>query len=156
MYKAWHNNVLESSFILNLAILAAVSYQVKVEGGNKQAAVHISVAVVFVTFLGITTYHLVKSVTESRIWRISIRPKFHKIRQTFTRHRNEDVIETPPPPIAPAPRDNHICWTSWTSTWLVTIINNVLKCPQASSYPDLIIILLLAQSNNYKTVMFTL
>ncbi len=103
MYKAWHNNILESSFILNLAILAAVSYQVKVEGGSKQAAVHTSVVVVFVTFLGITMYHLVKSVTESRIWRISVRPKFHKIRQTFTRHRNEDVVEMPPPPIAPAP-----------------------------------------------------
>ncbi len=32
VYKKWYNNALESSFILNLVILAAASYQVKVEG----------------------------------------------------------------------------------------------------------------------------
>ncbi len=63
MYKKWCNNVLESSFILNLTILAAASYQVKVEGGNQAAVVYTSVSIAFVTFLGIITYHLIEYVT---------------------------------------------------------------------------------------------
>ncbi len=43
MYKKWYNNVLESSFIHNLTILASAFNHVKVEGGNQAAVAYTSV-----------------------------------------------------------------------------------------------------------------
>ncbi len=100
MYKMWYNNVLESSFILNLTILAAASYQVKVEGGNQAAVAYTSVSIAFVTFLGIITYHLIEYVTSLRLWRITIGPKLHHL-WTSTRGRHEEPAEMEVLSVAP-------------------------------------------------------
>ncbi len=75
VYKKWYNNALESSFILNLAILAAASYQVKVEGGSQAAVVYTSITVAFLTFIGIIAYHASERIKSSQIWRNYARAK---------------------------------------------------------------------------------
>ncbi len=100
MYKKWYNNVLESSFILNLTILAAATLQVKVEGGNQTAVVYTSVSIAFVTFLGIIMYHLIEYVTSLRLWRTTIGPKLHLL-WTSTRERNEEPAEMEVLSVAP-------------------------------------------------------
>ncbi len=99
-YKEWYNNILESSFIINLTILAAASLQVKVEGGNQAAVAYTSVSIAFVTFLGIITYHLIEYVTSLRLWRITIGPKLHHL-WTSTRGRNEEPAEMEVVSVAP-------------------------------------------------------
>ncbi len=98
MYKKWYNSVLESSFILNLTILAAASYQVKVEGGNQAAVVYTSVSIAFVTSLGIITYHLIEYVTSFRLWRITIGPKLHHL---WSREGSEEPAEMEVLSVAP-------------------------------------------------------
>ncbi len=94
MYKKWYNNILESSFILNLTILAVASYQVKVEGGNQAAVVYTSVSVAFVTFLGIMAYHVIEYITTLRAWRHSIAPLLQRFRETVVHfQRNTDSTE---------------------------------------------------------------
>ena len=69
VYKKWYLNVLESSFILNLAILAAATYQVRVAGGNQAAVFYTSVGIAFATFIGIIIYHVCQRVMDTRVWR---------------------------------------------------------------------------------------
>ena len=66
MYKNWYNNALESSFIMNLAILVLASYYVKIEGGHQAGVVYTSVSIALVTFLGIISYHVLEYVKDSR------------------------------------------------------------------------------------------
>ncbi len=101
MYKMWYNNALESSFILNLTILAAVSYQVKVEGGNQASVVYTSVSIAFVTFLGIVMYHVAERVKDSRMWRNSIVPRLEYLRNR--RQQHQDPLEMAVPPTASPP-----------------------------------------------------
>ena len=106
VFKKWYNNVLESSFIFNLAVLAAASYQVRVEGGNQAAVVYTSVGVAFVTFLGIITFHVVKQVTSSRVWRNSVRPALQPPWERLTRqqhHQDPIARVVPPTPHQPRP-----------------------------------------------------
>ena len=58
VYKSWYWNVLEVSFILNLGILAAATYHVKLSGGSQAAVAYTSVGIAFLTFVGIVTYHI--------------------------------------------------------------------------------------------------
>ncbi len=104
MYKKWYNNVLESSFILNLAILAAASYHVKVERGNQAAVVYTSVSVAFATFLGVITYHVTERIKGSSTWRNSVTPKLQFLKASLSRQQHDqDSIEMAVPPTAPPP-----------------------------------------------------
>ena len=58
VYKSWYLNALELSFILNLSILAAATYHVKLSGGSQAAVACTSVGIAFFTFVGIVTYHI--------------------------------------------------------------------------------------------------
>ena len=69
VYKQWYLNALESSFILNLAILAAATYQVRVAGGNQAAAFYTSVSIAFTTFIGIIIYHVCQLAMDTRVWK---------------------------------------------------------------------------------------
>ena len=55
VYKKWYLNALESSFIFNLAILAAATLYTKLAGGSQAAVFYTSVSVAFTTFIGIIT-----------------------------------------------------------------------------------------------------
>lgn len=80
MYKKWYLNTLESSFILNLVLLAATTYHVRLVGGDQAAVVYLQVTVAFVTFITIIFYHVYQQVMESRAWRNSIHPYLHRLR----------------------------------------------------------------------------
>ena len=104
MYRKWFNNILESSFILNLAILALASYQVKVEGGSQTAAVYTSVSVAFATFTGIIIYHVTERIVESRTWRTHARPTLQHFWDSSTRRKNrQGTTEIMSPPTATPP-----------------------------------------------------
>ena len=57
VYRHRYLDILEGSFFLNLGLLAAATYHVRLAGGNQAAVVYTSVSVAFVTFIGILTYH---------------------------------------------------------------------------------------------------
>ena len=62
VYKSWHLNAIEVSFILNLGILAAVTHHANQSGGNQAAVACTSVGVAFLTFVGIVIYHIYKRI----------------------------------------------------------------------------------------------
>ncbi len=104
VYKKWYNNALESSFILNLVILATASYQVKVEGGSQAAVVYTSVSVAFLTFVGIIAYHASERIKSSRVWRRYAKAKLRHCVETLSRwQHHQDPIEMAMPPNAPQP-----------------------------------------------------
>ena len=62
VYKSWHLNAIEVSFILNLGILAAVTHHANQSGGNQAAVACTSVGVASLTFVGIVIYHIYKRI----------------------------------------------------------------------------------------------
>ena len=69
IYKTWCLDALEGSFALNLTILGAATYYIKLTEGNKLAVGYTSVTVAFVTFNGIITYHLLQQLTHTKLWK---------------------------------------------------------------------------------------
>ena len=90
MYKKWYLNTLESSFILNLALLAAATHHIRLAGGNQAAVVYSSISVAFITFIIIITYHICQRVRESRVWRSSILPQLKQLRLRAKKTRQEE------------------------------------------------------------------
>ena len=58
IYKSWHLNALEVSFILNLGTLAVATYHMKLSGGSQAAVAYTSVGIAFLTFVGIVICHI--------------------------------------------------------------------------------------------------
>ena len=58
VYRNWCLDALEGSFALNLTILSAATYHVKLTRGNQLAVVYTSVSIAFATFIGILVYQL--------------------------------------------------------------------------------------------------
>ena len=70
VYKNWWLEILESSFILNLGIMAAATYKLQLEncedrldvslklGGRNLAPAYVSLSIAFVTTIGIFAYHV--------------------------------------------------------------------------------------------------
>lgn len=58
VYKKWYNDVLESSFILNVGLLAIGTFYVRATGGNFKALAYTSISIAFAIFLGILVLHL--------------------------------------------------------------------------------------------------
>ena len=69
IYKTWSLGLLETSFILNLAILAVATLYIHLTGGNQNAATFTSIGIAFVTFVGIVIYHFVQQIKGTRLWR---------------------------------------------------------------------------------------
>ena len=57
VYEKWWLDALESSFILNLGVLAVGTFYIKLSGGNQAALVYTLVSIAFATFIGIISYH---------------------------------------------------------------------------------------------------
>ena len=75
VYKKWYINVLESSFIFNLATLAAATLYVKLAGGNQAGVFYTSVSVAFSAFIGIVIYQVYQQLMDSRAWRNLVRKR---------------------------------------------------------------------------------
>ena len=69
IYKTWSLGLLETSFILNLSILAVATLYIRLNGGNQNAATFTSVGIAFATFIGIVIYHFVQQIKGTRLWR---------------------------------------------------------------------------------------
>ena len=101
MYKKWYLNALESSFILNLVLLSAATYHVKLAGGDQAAVFYTSVSIAFATFIGIIIYHVCQLIMDTRVWRNLVR-KIHDTRQPC--QQGEDAaMEMEEAPSAPRP-----------------------------------------------------
>ena len=69
VYKIWKLNALELSFILNLGVLSAATFHVKLSGGSQTAVAYTSVGTAFLTCIGIFIYHInirIKSKVHSK------------------------------------------------------------------------------------------
>ena len=69
IYKTWTLGLLETSFIINLNILAVATLYIRPRGGNQNAATFTSVGIAFATFTGIIIYHSVQQIKGSKLWR---------------------------------------------------------------------------------------
>ena len=58
VYRNWCLDALEGSFALNLIILAAATYHVKLSGGNQLAVGYTSISIAFATFIGILVFQI--------------------------------------------------------------------------------------------------
>ena len=78
VYKNWCLDALEGSFMVNLTILAALTYHVKVSKGNQFAVGCTSVIIALVTFSGILAYHIFQQLRHTKLCR-----KFRKLNLGF-------------------------------------------------------------------------
>ena len=69
IYKTWSLGLLETSFILNLTILAVATLYIHPSIGNQNAATFISVGLAVATFTGIVIYHSVQQLKDTRLWK---------------------------------------------------------------------------------------
>ena len=69
IYKTWILSLLETSLIVNLAIIAAATLYTHLSGGNQNAVTFTSVGVAFATFTGIVIYHSIQQVKDTRLWK---------------------------------------------------------------------------------------
>ena len=72
VYRNWCLDALEGSFALNLIILSAATYHVKLSGGNQLAVGYISVSIAFATFIGILAYHIFRQLRETRLCNLKL------------------------------------------------------------------------------------
>ena len=69
IYSRWSLGLLETSFIVNLAILAVATLYNHTSGGNQNAVTFTSVGIAFATFTGIVIYHSIQQVKDTKLWR---------------------------------------------------------------------------------------
>ena len=92
VYKKWYLNVVETSFIFNLTILAAATLYAKLAGGNQAAVIYSSGSVAFSTFIGIITYHHVyHRMRDSRASRNLVRKRNERRRAGDNGWEREDA-----------------------------------------------------------------
>ena len=69
VYDKFHNDILESAFVLNLCIFAVATYHVNVSGGSQAALSNVSVGIAFTTFIGIMVYHIFLNLRKTSSWK---------------------------------------------------------------------------------------
>ena len=94
IYKSWSLCLLETSFILNLTILAVATLYIHLTGGNQNPATFTSVSVAFATFIGIVIYHSVEQIKDTR--RVYLRRNYMSLNNVNPRPENQpDVVPMP-------------------------------------------------------------
>ena len=95
VYRNWLLTLLESSFMLNLGVLATTTLYINLAGGNQEAATYTSVAIAAVTFIGIVIYHAVMQVRNTEVCKkiakhtIDFRTIY---RSPFSRRKSRDLL----------------------------------------------------------------
>ena len=91
IYKTWSLGLLETSFILNLTILAVATLYIHASGGNQNAVTFTSVGIAFATFTGIVIYHSVQQIKGTRLWRrVCMRHDYVRVPLTDVDSEHED------------------------------------------------------------------
>ena len=95
LYRNWWLDALEGSFMLNLTILAAATYHVKLSKGNQLAVGYTSMSIALVTFITILIYHIFLQVRHNKLWKKvpKLNPKFNKL-NTKQAVNNNDPTES--------------------------------------------------------------
>ena len=97
VYKNWCLDALEGSFMLNLTMLCAVTYHVKLSGGNELAVGYTSVSIALATFIGILAYHILQRLRQTKLWKKvpKLNLKFKKLntKQKVDNHMNDQSVE---------------------------------------------------------------
>ena len=73
--------------MLNMTILAALTYHVKVSKGNQFAVGYTSVTIAFVTFIGILAYHIFQQLRHTKLCK-----KFHKLNLGFKKLNTKQTV----------------------------------------------------------------
>ena len=84
IYKSWYHGALETSFLLNLAILTAATYHIKVSGGNQAALVFFFLSIVFITFTGIVLFHIYSRARNTTMWKRCAKPSSNNVHAPLT------------------------------------------------------------------------
>ena len=95
IYKTWSLGLLETSFIINLNILAVATLYIRLSGGNQNAATFTSVGIAFATFTAIVIYHSVRQIKGTRLWR-RLRQRHDYVRVPLTDVNADSGSEHPP------------------------------------------------------------
>ena len=96
IYKTWSLGLLETSFVVNLAVLAAATSYIQRSGGTQNAATLTSVSVAFVTFTGIVIYHSIQQIKGTRLWRrVCLRHDYMRVPLTDVDAESEDPPDSP-------------------------------------------------------------
>ena len=90
VYKNWCLDALEGSFMLNLTIIAAATYHVKVSKGNQLAVWYTSVIIALITFIGILTYHIFQQVRHTKLWK-----KVPKLNLKLNKLKTKQAVNNP-------------------------------------------------------------
>ena len=69
VYKNWCLDALEGSFVLNLTMLAAATYYVKISEGNQLAVGYTSTFIALKTFVGILLYQIIQQLRHTKLWK---------------------------------------------------------------------------------------
>ena len=97
VYKNWCLDALEGSFMLNLTMLCAVTYHVKLSGGDQLAVGYTSVSIALATFIGILAYHIFQQLRQTKLWKKvpKVNLKFKKLntKQKVDNHINDQSVE---------------------------------------------------------------
>ena len=97
VYKNWCLDALEGSFMLNLTMLCAVTYHVKLSGGNQLAVWYTSVSIALATFILILAYHIFQQLRQTKLWKKvpKVNLKFKKLntKQKVDNHINDQSVE---------------------------------------------------------------
>ena len=91
VYKNWCLDGLEGSFALNLIILGAVTYYVKLSGGNQLAVGHTSVSIALATFIGILAYHIFQQVRRTKLSKKL--PKMKEFKKLNNKPNTKQVVD---------------------------------------------------------------
>ena len=96
IYKTCSLGLLETSFILNLTILAVATLYTRLTGGNQNATTFTSVGIAFATFTGIVIYHSAQQLKGTRLWRYSLRHDDERVPKTDLHAHSGSMSEDPP------------------------------------------------------------
>ena len=73
VYEKHYNDILESSFVLNLCIFSVATFYVKEEGsGSQHILSSVSIRVAFITFIGIIIFHMYIQLKGTITWKMLI------------------------------------------------------------------------------------
>ena len=87
VYKNWCLDALEGSFALNLIILAAATYHIKLSGGDQRAVGYTSVSIALATFIGILAYHTFQQLRHTKLWK-----KIPKVNSEFKKLNTKQAV----------------------------------------------------------------
>ena len=72
---------------MKLGLFSAATLYVRNTSGNQRALADTLVGIAFIVFVAITVYHSWRQLTDSRWWRLTLKPKWQKY---FTSKNDED------------------------------------------------------------------